>query len=348
MMPEDSKTVGRAGALALLAAALGATALASAPAAAQVPGMSSGALTDPGVVRDTAPDMPHFNIYRPANLAQRRTPAPVIAWANGGCMPFDGAWVPLFERWAAAGYVVVSYSDPAAIAKMGLRPGQPPAGAAPAPGSAVPPASALGAVGGNATSVMELMRSMGAMVQTAQDNQAKVIDWATRANAARGTPLFGKLDVSRAVAAGNSCGGISSLGVAARDKRFKSVFVLSGGSTAPGGKPEERTAIMSEITVPAIWIVGGPEDIARRPANLDYSALPAGVPGAIVERSSGDHPTVSMTTTILADIAQMGLNWFRATLYHDRAAGQVLATRACDRCDPQVWSVKAKHIGGAP
>jgi dienelactone hydrolase len=282
------------------------------PAAAQTPAF----------VKETAADLPGYNIYRPADLATRRRPAPVIVWANGGCVKRDLTWSTLFERWAGAGYVVVTIHDP--NAPMGI----PQAGAAAAgsrPG--VPPPAVVG--------------------QQARDTaaaQGRAIDWATGANAAKGGAYRGKLDLSRVVAAGNSCGGISSLTLASQDKRPKAVFVLSGSSIGPGAKAEVVQPVMSKVAVPAIWVVGGPEDIARAAADMDYSFQPAGTPGVVVYRSSFDHRTLSTDPGSLHDAAEIGLNWFKATLYGDRAAAAELTTKVCASCDAKTWTVKAKNL----
>lgn len=42
------------------------------------------------------------------------------------------------------------------------------------------------------------------------------------------SPYKDKLDIDKISAGGNSCGGITSLGLASMDPRVKSIFVLSG------------------------------------------------------------------------------------------------------------------------
>jgi predicted dienelactone hydrolase len=74
-------------------------------------------------------------------------------------------------------------------------------------------------------------------MSTAAD-QAKAIDWATAQNASG--PLAGKLDLGKVVAAGNSCGGITSLQLASTDARVKAVFVLSGSSASPARRQPRR------------------------------------------------------------------------------------------------------------
>jgi len=56
-------------------------------------------------------DQPIFNVTRPTDLTQLGGRLPVIVWANGGCFRSDFTWSPLFKRWAAAGFVVLSLSS---------------------------------------------------------------------------------------------------------------------------------------------------------------------------------------------------------------------------------------------
>lgn len=295
--------------------------------------VSPAAAQSPAFVKETAADLPGYNIYRPADLATRRTPAPVIVWANGGCVKRDLTWASLFERWAGAGYVVVTIHDPNAPS------GMPQAGAA-RPGGA-PPITATAADSPEAMARARAGAGMQAKETAAA--QGKAIDWATAANARAGT-YRGKLDLSKVVAAGNSCGGISSLTLASYDKRPKSVFILSGSSIGPGAKAEAVQPVMSKVTAPAIWVVGGTEDVARAAADMDYSFQPAGAPGAVVYRSSFDHRTVSTDAGALRDTAEIGLNWFKATLYGDRAAAAELTTKVCASCDAKTWTVKSKGL----
>ena len=284
---------------------------------------------DASVTRDKATDLPHFNIYRPVNLSQQHKPMPVIVWANGGCMPWDGLWIRLFNRWAGAGYVVISYTNMDELKDYAsqMRPG-PAAGAKPAAPAAAP-------------------ASMGSLIAATEDRQEQAIDWAIRANSAKDSPFYGKLDTKRIVAAGNSCGGITSLGIATHDKRIKSIFVLSGGSLPPGAPLEMREAIMSKITAPTIILVGGKDDLAHIPAGVDFSILPATTPGVMVYRSSGTHDLMSSDPGVEQVAGEIGLEWFRATLYHDKSAAKELTTKICPDCDAATWSVDSRHFFGS-
>jgi hypothetical protein len=239
---------------------------------------------------------PWFNVYRPENLADVEGPLPVIAWANGGCYRSDFTWEPLFERWAAGGFVVLALTE---------HPEQ------------------------------------GAMVQTSIADQAGLIDWAFAQAESKDSPYAGKLDTDRIVAAGNSCGGVTALGLAAQDPRAAAVFVLSGSSGFGAANP----AVIGNIAVPVGYIVGGPQDIAGANATSDYDALPNGIPALIVSRFEGDHRTVSTDPAILANEALISLNWMDLALYgRQEAYDELTSETVCSECEPGHFAIKSKHL----
>ena len=174
-------------------------------------------------------------------------------------------------------------------------------------------------------------------------DQAAAIDWAEAQTTGAGADA-GHFDLERVVAAGNSCGGITSLDLAASDDRVRSVFVLSGSSVGPGATPEQAAAVMGEISVPVGFAVGGEEDIARHEAQQDYDALPAGVPGLVAGRRTFDHVLVSTDEGSLADVAEIGINWMDLTLHGSQAALDALDQNPCGECPPGLWTVTAKHL----
>jgi dienelactone hydrolase len=178
------------------------------------------------------------------------------------------------------------------------------------------------------------------------EDQAAAIDWAIKENANASSPYAKRLDVNRIVAAGNSCGGMTSLTLASRDSRVKSVYILSGSSVGPNATKETAGAVMSKVSAPVLFIVGGEEDMARKPSNLDYSLLRDGIAAMVVSRSAGDHRTVSTDPAIQSDAADIGVNWFKATLNSDKDAIKALQTNLCAKCDSKTWSAESKNLGG--
>lgn len=60
---------------------------------------------------------------------------------------------------------------------------------------------------------------LGPLGQSNVANQRALIDWALKQNETPDSPYFGAIDTKRVIAAGNSCGGVTALGLAAEDPR---------------------------------------------------------------------------------------------------------------------------------
>lgn len=248
-----------------------------------------------------AKDKPNFNITRPTDLNASEGLLPVVVWANGGCVRSDFTWAPLFKRWASAGFVVLSLTSESTDEGLG--------------------------------------GLLSALNTTSKVEHKQLIDWVVAQNKAG--PYAGKLDLERVIVAGNSCGGVTALEVAAEDDRLAGVFVLSGSSAV--GSVDK--AIMGAVKVPVGYIVGGEEDIAGANARGDYAALKEGIPAMIVNRREGDHQTVSTDEKILPEDAEIALNWMDLVLYGTPAAYDALTSKnVCDKCTPGDWTLTAKHL----
>jgi predicted dienelactone hydrolase len=181
----------------------------------------------------------------------------------------------------------------------------------------------------------------GAMVQSSIGDQAGLVDWVVKKAAADGSPYAGKLDTHRIVAAGNSCGGVTALGLAAQDPRIAAVFVLSGSS----GFGSANTSVIDKISMPVGYVVGGSQDVANANANSDYDALAAGVPAMIVSRFQGDHVTVSTDKAILAEEAEIALDWMDLALNGTRGAyDKLTSATVCSGCNPGDYTLKSKNL----
>ena len=179
---------------------------------------------------------------------------------------------------------------------------------------------------------------------TTADDQARAIDWAIEQHQQADGPYAGHLDLDRVVAAGNSCGGITSLALAAHDPRVRAVFVHSGSSVGPGAAREQAAAIMDDVKVPVGFVVGGPEDFASPQADQDFDLLGPGIAGYVASRATGDHRTVSTDPAILAEVAEIGVNWIDLAVHGNGIALVALTERPCRGCAPELWTVQAKHL----
>ncbi len=256
------------------------------------------------VVLEQPDDLPGYNVHRPADLDALGEPLPVVVWANGACLRHDRPWLPMFDRWAQAGFVVISITRP--------------------PG--VGPDAPLTEVG-----------------SASAEDQALAIDWAATQNEVDG-PYQGRLDLARVVAAGNSCGGITSLALAGQDDRVAAVFVLSGSSIGPGATREQAAEIMDRVQVPVGYVVGGEEDIARAQALQDVDLLGEGLARFVALRSTGDHWAVSTDEALVVESAEIALHWLDLVVWGTPEAADLLVEEPCGLCASETWTVEAANL----
>jgi predicted dienelactone hydrolase len=173
------------------------------------------------------------------------------------------------------------------------------------------------------------------------DDQGGMIDWILEQADDKQSPYAGKVDPKRIVAAGNSCGGITALALAATDPRVNSVFVLSGSSSTSGA----GVRVINAIKVPVGYITGGSEDISAADVDADYALLNKELPVMVVSRATGDHITVSTDKKILPVDAEIGLNWMDLALFGTKEAADVLKSPAvCALCEPGLWKMKSRNL----
>ena len=176
----------------------------------------------------------------------------------------------------------------------------------------------------------------GALASTTVAHHGALINWIL--NEATYTDL---IDSDRVIAAGNSCGGVTGLGLTAIDSRVAGVFVLSGSSAI--GSTSKR--IMEAIDVPVGYVIGASNDIAGGPARSDYQAMLEGVPAMIVSRAKGGHITVSTTTSILEEVADISFHWMDLVLYgNSDSYDELMSDDVCSDCTPGIWSMESKYL----
>lgn len=62
------------------------------------------------VVREAAPGLPGYTVYRPANLAKGvKGKLPIVAWSNGACAASNDGHLYFLMQVAARGFVVIAY-----------------------------------------------------------------------------------------------------------------------------------------------------------------------------------------------------------------------------------------------
>lgn len=186
------------------------------------------------------------------------------------------------------------------------------------------------------------LTSGGGSSSTTQDDQKGLVDWVVAEADKAGSPYNGKLDLDHITAGGNSCGGITSLGLAAVDKRVTGIFILSGSSGMGGA----NTMVTNAIKIPVGFMCGGTDDIARANLEADYAAFGAGIPAMMVERSTGDHLTLSnLSGDIAPNVAEVSVNWLDLTTYGTKAAlDALMMPTVCTGCASGLWKFTAKNL----
>lgn len=192
-----------------------------------------------------------------------------------------------------------------------------------------------------AVGLLTYEESDGRSSSTTTADQAEAIDWALAENDRPQSPYHQHLDPDRIALAGNSCGGVTSLQLAATDDRVSAVYVLSGSSIGPGAPIEEQRAVMSEIHVPVLYAVGEPGiDVAAAEAAEEYDLLPEGVPALVANHAGTDHPRMSGDTAIQTEAAAFAVDWFDVAFTGNETARASLLAEP-----PAGWTVTAKNLG---
>ena len=183
------------------------------------------------------PSLEAHTIFAPQDLAPfgKKNPLPVLVWGNGACTNSPWEHYKFLNEIASHGFLVIA---------TGYIP-------------------------------MEEKPYRGPMSTSAQ--QIESIDWAIAQNADKNSPYYGRIDVEHIAAAGMSCGGLQTLDNAT-DPRLTTIMICNSGlfinpGTAVPNMPMPAKERLQEITVPVIYILGGPEDIAYENGMDDFHRL---------------------------------------------------------------------------
>jgi dienelactone hydrolase len=183
------------------------------------------------------PSLEAHTIFAPQDLAPfgKKNPLPVLVWGNGACTNSPWEHYKFLNEIASHGFLVIA---------TGYIP-------------------------------MEEKPYRGPMSTSAQ--QIESIDWAIAQNADKNSPYYGRIDVDHIAAAGMSCGGLQTLDNAT-DPRLTTIMICNSGlfinpGTAVPNMPMPNKERLQEITVPVIYILGGPEDIAYENGMDDFHRL---------------------------------------------------------------------------
>lgn len=238
--------------------------------------------------------LPDHVVYRPAKPG--RDPLPVYIFGNGGCSADGTSSRNHLLEIASHGYLVIASGT---VPKAGPKPG---------------------ATGGPR------------QAQTATHLMTDAIDWAVRENVRPGSPLRGRIATDRIAVSGWSCGGLQALTIGS-DPRVRTVVAMNTGFFNDGKSPipgiVSDKALLGRLHTPVLYVLGGPDDIARANGSDDFRRLQA-VPAALVDIPVGHGGTYMQPHGGLA--AQVVTQWLDWQLKGDGKARARFAGPDCGWC----------------
>lgn len=279
-------------------------------------------------VMATDESLPAHVLYYPANL-EAAGKLPVIAWGNGACVNAGNRFRYFLTEIASHGHLVIANGVMAAI-DLEVGPQENPR--VPQAGDPPPPPR-------DPNAPAPVPRTPGT---TTPEQLIESIDWAVKENNRAGSRFYGKIDVSAVAVAGQSCGGVQALRVAA-DPRIRTVGIFNSG-TLPirnlvGDDPQ---ALLRNVHTPALYLYGDQRyEIAFAPAQADFQALTTPVFNAW--KTDLTHiGTYGMPNG--GELGRLASAWFNWQLKGDENAGKLFKGQDCGLCTDSTWHVQKKHI----
>jgi hypothetical protein len=283
------------------------------PTSAEVPG-DRGSGPYPAVM-EVDPTLKRHVIYRPADLAPfGARKLGVYVWGNGACSD-DAASVRnhLLEI-ASHGYLVVASGFVGEeLARVQAARGTPKPGAPPA-------------------------------VPTTTQDLVDGLDWALAQNGLSGSKYRGKIDPAMVAVSGFSCGGVQALGIATSDPRVKALIVQNSGLFPADGTPllpgmDLPKSALAKLTMPVLYIQGGPTDIAWNNGYDDFTRINH-VPIALVGLPTGHGGTYFDPHGGAA--AMIAVDWLEWRLRGNEDAARSFVGENCRICTVPGWTIERK------
>ena len=251
------------------------------------------------------PSLEAHTIFAPQDLAPfgKKNPLPVLVWGNGACTNSPWEHYKFLNEIASYGFLVIA---------TGYIP-------------------------------MEEKPYRGPMSTSAQ--QIESIDWAIAQNADKNSPYYGRIDVDHIAAAGMSCGGLQTLDNAT-DPRLKTIMICNSGlfinpGTAVPNMPMPAKDRLQEITVPVIYILGGPEDIAYENGMDDFHRL-VKVPAFAANYPVGHGGTYRQNHG--GEFTVPALAWLQWQLKGDQEAAKLFQGADCGLANREGWTVEKNDL----
>ena len=251
------------------------------------------------------PSLEAHTIFAPQDLAPfgKKNLLPVLVWGNGACTNSPWEHYKFLNEIASQGFLVIATGH-------------------------IP---------------MEEKPFRGPMSTSAQ--QIESIDWAIAQNADKESPYYGRLDVEHIAAAGMSCGGLQTLDNAT-DPRLTTIMICNSGlfinpGTAVPGMPMPTKDRLQEITVPVIYILGGPEDIAYENGMDDFHRL-VKVPAFAANYPVGHGGTYRQDHG--GEFTVPAIAWLQWQLKGDAEAAKLFQGADCGLANREGWTVEKNDL----
>ena len=251
------------------------------------------------------PTLEAHTIFAPQDLSAfgKKNLLPVLVWGNGACTNSPWEHYKFLNEIASHGFLVIA---------TGYIP-------------------------------MEEKPYRGPMSTSAQ--QIESIDWAIAQNADKNSPYYGRIDVEHIAAAGMSCGGLQTLDNAT-DPRLKTIMICNSGlfinpGTAVPNMPMPAKERLQEITVPVIYILGGPEDIAYENGMDDFHRL-VKVPAFAANYPVGHGGTYRQDHG--GEFTVPALAWLQWQLKGDQEAAKLFQGADCGLANREGWTVEKNGL----
>jgi hypothetical protein len=271
--------------------------------------------------RDEPASVPSHTIYRPQDLSKTGK-LPILLWASGGCRNTSVEFTRFLGEIASHGYLVVAV------------------GRSDVPFMIVDYNGGMGVLanGPVAKSTVPLQVNDPAIM-------LRGLDWAVAENSQEGGALYGKVDISKVAALGQSCGGAQAFR-AARDPRIRTVIALNSGFPAKSGGSTEPAMVADwtaeMLTIPSALFEGGPADSGYGSGEASFKALPA---DSVVLKANmpllghtGAYamPDIRWTRAVLA--------WLDWQLKGDTDSLKMFSGPACTMCTDDDWWIQSRNL----
>lgn len=272
-------------------------------------------------------------IYRPFDLSRfgGKEKLPIIVWGNGACKNGSSEVRNLLSEIASHGFLVI-------------------------------------AVGPLKYSIFDVDQNNRSMSDP--KSMTAAVDWAIAQNIQKGSPLFGKIDMSKVAAMGQSCGGLMAMGVSTDPRVTTIVMWNSGLFTTPPTPPNannQNEGSAPRMVMPMVpksdlkklhcsvaYLTGGEYDIASKNAADDFSLIEnvqvinANYDFSEIVKATGykgvGHYPATYREPNGGDFGKAGVAWLKWQLKGDKEAAKMFTGKNPGLLNNKRWTLVKKNI----